>query len=75
MQKVYLSLLIRVWVGLIMLGLNIVCPHKVTPYLSVIMVLSTFLQLSIIVKPTQVCCAPAGRRIISTTMAAPQWEL
>jgi hypothetical protein len=33
-----------------------------------------FLQLSN-VKPTQVCSAPAGRQVISTTLAAPQWEL
>jgi hypothetical protein len=38
------------------------------------MVLSTFLQLSN-VKPTQVCSAPAGRRVISTTLAAPRREL
>jgi hypothetical protein len=35
------------------------------------MVLSTFLQLSN-VKQTQVCSAPAGRQVISTTLAAPQ---
>jgi hypothetical protein len=33
-----------------------------------------FLQLSN-VKPTQVCSAPAGRQVISTTLAAPQREL
>jgi hypothetical protein len=33
-----------------------------------------FLQLSNI-KPTQVCSAPAGRQVISTTLAAPQREL
>jgi hypothetical protein len=27
------------------------------------------------VKPTQVCSAPAGRQVISTTLAAPQREL
>jgi hypothetical protein len=37
------------------------------------MVLSTFLQLSI-VKPTQVYSAPAGRQVILTTLAAPQRE-
>jgi hypothetical protein len=47
---------------------------KVVPYWSVIMVLSTFLQLSY-VKPTQVCSAPAGRQVISTTLAAPQKDL
>jgi hypothetical protein len=33
-----------------------------------------FLQFSN-VKPTQVCSAPAGRQVISTTLAAPQREL
>jgi hypothetical protein len=47
---------------------------KVAPFWSVITVLSTFLQLSN-VKPNQVCCAPAGRQVISTTLAAPQREL
>jgi hypothetical protein len=32
------------------------------------------LQLSN-VKPTQVCSAPSGRQVISTTLAAPQREL
>jgi hypothetical protein len=40
----------------------------------VLMVLSTFLKLSS-VKPTQVCSAPAVRKAISTTLAAPQREL
>jgi hypothetical protein len=35
------------------------------PYGLVIMILSTFLQLST-VNPTQVCSAPAGRQVIST---------
>jgi hypothetical protein len=34
-------------------------------------VLSTFLQLTN-VKPTQVCSAPAGHQVISTTLAASQ---
>ncbi len=33
-----------------------------------------FFQLSN-VKPTQVCSAPAGRQVISTTLAVPQREL
>ncbi len=33
-----------------------------------------FLQLSN-VNPTQVCSAPAGRQVISTTLAAPKREL
>jgi hypothetical protein len=45
---------------------------KVAPYWSV--VLSTVLQLSN-VKSTQVSSAPAGRKVISTTLAAPQREL
>jgi hypothetical protein len=36
-------------------------------------VLSTFVQLSS-VKPTQVCSAPAGRQVNSTTLAAPERE-
>jgi len=47
---------------------------KVVPYWSLIMVSSTFLQLSN-VKPTKVCSAPAGRQVISTILAAPQKEL
>jgi hypothetical protein len=38
---------------------------KVVPYWSLLMVLSTILQLSN-VKPTQVCSAPADRYVIST---------
>jgi hypothetical protein len=45
-----------------------------TPYRSVIIVLSTFLQLSNL-KPTQVCSAPAARQVISTTLAVPKKEL
>jgi hypothetical protein len=47
---------------------------KVAPYWLVIMVLSTFLQLSN-VKPTQVCSTQADRKVILTTLAAPQREL
>jgi hypothetical protein len=47
---------------------------KVAPDWSAIMVLSIFLHLSS-VKPKQVCTAPAGRQVISTILAAPQWEL
>jgi hypothetical protein len=43
---------------------------KVVPYWSLIMVSSTFLQLSN-VKPTKVCSAPAGRQVISTILAPP----
>jgi hypothetical protein len=42
---------------------------KVAPFWSVIMVLSTILQLTK-VKPTQVCSAQAGRQVITTTLAA-----
>jgi hypothetical protein len=44
------------------------------PYWSVIIVLSTFLQLPN-VKPTQVCSAQAGCQVISTAQAASQREL
>jgi hypothetical protein len=39
-----------------------------------LVVLSTFLQLYK-VKPTEVSSAPAGRQVISTTLAAPQFCL
>ncbi len=40
----------------------------------ILVFLSTFLQLSN-GRPTQVCSAPAGRQVISTTLATPQKEL